>query len=57
MAYDLWGHCPRCGVLPYMKANAGQFYWGCNCPPPQTYTSNNTPSPPPGKAQTNGERG
>lgn len=36
------GPCPRCGVLPRLRPNYGDWVWECGCPPPVTWTSNNT---------------
>lgn len=36
------GPCLRCGCNFRLMPNAGNWYWACACPPPQTYTSNST---------------
>lgn len=40
------GPCLRCGVLPQLRPAYGWWFWQCNCPPPITYTSDNTVAPP-----------
>lgn len=37
-----FGECPKCRTLPRLVPVHGGFAWSCDCPPAQTYTSNNT---------------
>jgi hypothetical protein len=40
--YHTQDYCVRCGSMYRLKPIVGNFAWACDCPPPQTYTNNNT---------------
>lgn len=44
--YHTQDYCIRCGSMYRLKPSYGSFTWACDCPPPRTYTSNNTKTVP-----------
>lgn len=36
------GKCPRCGTIPAFIRYTTGWHFACACPPPRTWTTNNT---------------